>query len=155
MYSPQIRLRLKLAGLYWIIASIVLFAIYYGDAFCYRPGSRNYAIMVIELGMALAVWDFVVGFAGSFLFAAVEKMLGMNLLGQVLTTVTVAAGFASLPFLLYGGYTVARFENTWADVGCFFTEGYLFAFLVVMTPLLALVTFLREILILRLIRQRR
>lgn len=79
----------------------------------------------------------------------------MNRLGQVLSTLLVAAGFAYLPFWIYRGYGVIRFENTWADVSCIFTEeGNIFAFLLAVTPLLALLTFLREILILKLIRQR-
>jgi hypothetical protein len=154
MNSPQTRLRLKLAVPYWIIASLALFAIYRGDSFCPRPGSRNFVLMVLQLSLALAMWDLVVGFAGSFAFAAVGKMSRMNLLGQVLTTLVVAAGFAYLPFWIYAGYGVFRFGNTWADVSCFFTEGYAFEFLFAVTPLLALMTFLREILILRLIRQR-
>jgi len=112
-------------------------------------------IMVLQLGLALAAWDFAAGFAGTFAFSAVEKKLGMNRLGQVLTALSVAAGFAYLPFWMYRGYGVFRFENTWADVSCFFTEEEnVFAFLFAVTPLLALVTFLREILILRSIRQR-
>ena len=154
MCSPMTRLRLKLAGPYWIIASVTLFAIYHNDPFCFRPGSRNFVMMALQLGLALAAWDLVAGFAGSFSFAAVEKRVGMNLLGQVLTTLAVTAGFAYLPFWMYRGYGVFRFENIWADVSCFFTEeGNVFAFLFAVTPLLALVTFLREILILRSIRQ--
>src|SRR5579871_2218709 len=155
MHTPQTWLRLKLAGPYWIVASAILFAIYRNDSFCFRPGSRNFIIMVLQLGLALAAWDLVAGLAGTFALAAVENKLGMNRLSQVLTALSAAAGFASIPFWMYRGYGVFRFQNTWADVSCFFTEeGNVFAFLFAVTPLLALVTFLRELLILRSIRKR-
>jgi hypothetical protein len=52
-------------------------------------------------------------------------------------------GFASLPFWNYD------FEGTWADVSCFFTEGYGMAFPFFVAPLLALVTLVGELVILR------
>jgi hypothetical protein len=64
-------------------------------------------------------------------------------------------GFAYVPFWMKRGYGIFRFENTSADVSCFFTEANGLGFLFFVAPLLALVTFLREILIFRLPRQRK
>jgi hypothetical protein len=50
---------------------------------------------------------------------------------------------------MYRGYGSFRFENTWADVSCFFTEGYGIGFLVVVVPLLSLTTFARDFLVWR------
>jgi hypothetical protein len=96
MYSPQTRLRWMLVGPYWIVASIILFLFYYHDSFCARPGSRNYSLMVIQLGLALAVWDLVAGFAGASVSTALEKMLNFRQIGLLITTLVIAAGFASM-----------------------------------------------------------
>ena len=74
--------------------------------------------------------------------------------GPVARVFVMGAGFAYLPFFIYRGFGTFRFENTWADVSCFFTEGYGFGFLLFATPALALTTFLRELLIYRSLRQR-
>jgi len=110
--------------------------------------------MVLKLSLVLAAWDFVASFAGALASTTAEKVLGMRGISVLLTTVVVGAGFAYLPFWIYRGYGVFRFENTWADVSCFFTEGYGFAFLFFVTPALALMTFLREFFIFRSLRQR-
>lgn len=52
---------------------------------------------------------------------------------------------ARLPFLIYRGYGHFRFEGTWADVSCFFTEGYGLMFPIVVAPLLALATFAQKL----------
>ena len=154
MLAPQTRLRWRLVGPYWVIVSFFLFAFYTGDSFCERPGSQSYPIMVLKLSLVLAAWDFVASFAGALASTTAEKVLGMRGISVLLTTVVVGAGFAYLPFWIYRGYGVFRFENTWADVSCFFTEGYGFAFLFFVTPALALMTFLREFFIFRSLSQR-
>jgi hypothetical protein len=154
MQAPQTRLRWMLAGPYWIIVSVFLFAFYFDDSFCERPGSQSYSIMVLKLSLVLAAWDFVAGFAAALASTAAKKALGMRGISVLLTTLVVGVGFAYLPFFIYSGYGHFRFENTWADVSCFFTEGYGFGFLFFVTPVLALVTFLRELLIFRSLRQR-
>jgi hypothetical protein len=55
-----------------------------------------------------------------------------------------AAGFASIPFWIYRGHGVFLFENTWADVSCFFTEGRGMAFPFVVAPALSIATLVRE-----------
>jgi hypothetical protein len=149
MLSPQARLRFRLVGPYWFIAAFIVFAFYVDDSFCQRPGSQSYPIMVLKLSVVLAAWDFVAGFAGAWAASAVEKVLGMRGISVLLTTLIVGVGFAYLPFFIYRGYGVFRFESTWANVSCFFTEGYGFGFLFFLTPFLSLMTFLRELVIFR------
>jgi hypothetical protein len=154
MHSPQIRLRWLLVGPYWVIASLIVLALSYDNTFCERPGSQSYPIMVVKLGLVLATWDFVASFVGARASAAAEKVLGMRGIGVLLTTLIVGAGFVYLPFFIYRGSGAFRFQNTWADVSCFFTEGYSFGFLLFVTPALAVMTFLRELLIYRWLTQR-
>jgi hypothetical protein len=54
-----------------------------------------------------------------------------------------------MPFWIYRGFGVFLFANTWADVSCFFTEGYGMAFLIIEAPLLTAATLLRELFVLR------
>jgi hypothetical protein len=154
MLSPQTRLRWMLIGPYWVIASLIVLAFSYDDPFCERPGSQSYPVIVAKLGLVLAAWDFIAGFAGARASASAEKVLGMRWISVFFTTLIVGAGFAYLPFFIYRGFGAFRFQNTWADVSCFFTEGYGFGFLLFVTPALALVTFLRELLINRSLKQR-
>ncbi|MDE3201964.1 MAG: hypothetical protein KGN79_13700 [Acidobacteriota bacterium] len=59
------------------------------------------------------------------------------------------AGLASMPFWIYRGYGHFLLEGTWADVGCFFAEGYGLAFIFVAAPALGLLTLLHCIVWLR------
>ena len=60
-----------------------------------------------------------------------------------LSALVAGAGFASIPFWIYRGYGHFLLENTWADVSCFFTEGYGMMFPVVVAPLLTGATVIR------------
>jgi hypothetical protein len=69
--------------------------------------------------------------------------------GIFVSTILAFAGFASLPFWLFEGYGHWRFENTGANVSCFFMEGYGMAFPFVVAPLLAMATLVCEVLVYR------
>jgi hypothetical protein len=139
-------LRGILLGSYWAVAFCVVFVFYLHDTFCVRPGSRNYLFTVALLASALTGWDFVASVVG----ALAEKMFKRPGVSLLLTTLIVVSGLIYVPFWIYKGYGNFRFENTWADVSCFFTEmGNTFGFLFVVTPLLTLTTILREIVLLR------
>ena len=53
-------------------------------------------------------------------------------------------GFISVPDWISPGYGHFRFEDTFADVSCFFTEGFGIAFPIIVAPPLAALTFLCE-----------
>ena len=143
-------MRATLAGCYWAVAFVVIYLFYRGDPFCMRPGSRNYACMSAQLALALAAWDFVASVVGAAVASAVAKKFRKLPWSGVLPATLIAAfGFFYLPFWMHKGYGSFRFEKTWADVSCFFTEGYLLGFLFFLAPLLTLTTFLRELLIMR------
>jgi hypothetical protein len=103
-------------------------------------------LLVALLALALTGWDILASFVG----ALAGKVVKLRLISLLLATLIVASGLIYLPFWIYRGFGSFRFENTWADVSCFFTEeGNVFGFLFVVTPLMILTTILREFLLLR------
>ena len=69
------------------------------------------------------------------------------------STVLVLVAFASIPFWIYDSGRF-MFEGTWADVSCFFTEGFGMMFPVMVAPALALATLAGELVILKANRAR-
>ncbi|MGO9084957.1 MAG: hypothetical protein ACLQBK_07000 [Candidatus Sulfotelmatobacter sp.] len=61
-----------------------------------------------------------------------------------MSTLIAGLGLASIPPWIYRGYGHFLFENTRADVSCFFTEGNGMMFPFVVAPVLALATLIRE-----------
>ena len=148
------RLRGVLFASYCVIAFITLFVFSVDNTACARPGARNYLILTAQLALAIAAYDFAVSVGVAAASTAAKKVFKMQWTRSLLTTVIVGSGLAYLPFWIYRGYGSFRFENTWADVSCFFTEGYGLGFPFVVVPVLTLSTLLREILILRFQRHR-
>jgi hypothetical protein len=72
----------------------------------------------------------------------------MPSLAPLVSTVLALAGLASIPFWIYDSGTF-MFEGTWADVSCFFTEGYGMMFPFVVAPALAVATLAGELVILK------
>ena len=110
--------------------------------------------MTAQLALALAAYDLAVSVGVAAASTAAKKAFKMQWTSPLLTMVIVGSSLAYLPFWIYRGYGSFRFENTWADVSCFFTEGYGLSFPFVVVPVLTLATLLREVLILRFQRHR-
>jgi hypothetical protein len=106
------------------------------------------------LALALASYDFAVSIGVTTAIAVAPKSLRIRWLAAPITALIVGFGVGYLPFWIYKGYGHFRFEGTWADVSCFFTEGYGMAFPFVVAPLLAIVSLVREFVVLRLRRER-
>jgi len=144
------RLRLVLFVPCLTVVFSIVFAFYFGDPFCRRPESHSYFLQVAVLSSVVAAWDFLVGaLAAATLFRA-DSDFEWFWLRTLTTTVLAASGFAYLPFWIYRGYGVFRFHDTWADISCFFTEGYGIAYLFFLVPILAVTTFAREAVLVRL-----
>jgi len=141
MAPNERRTRLQLAVVYFITAYGVLFWYSSGNAFCFRANGTSHSIVTARLALACTIWDFV---------ASAAVALGMDAIGEhgrfipVCSAIVTGVGLASMEFWIYRGYGHFLFENTWADVSCFLTEGFGFMFPVVVAPILALATFLRE-----------
>jgi len=101
-----------------------------------------------RLALACTAWDLVA--SGCALLAA-SVLKRVSVWNVILAAFVAGLGFASIPFWIYRGYGVFLFENTWADVSCFFTEGYGMMFPFTVAPALALATLGREWLIRRML----
>lgn len=154
MRSSEVVLRAVLAAVYWLVAIFVLLSFSAGDLFCARPGARNHILMTVQLALAMAVYDFLIGAGASAITNSAKDVVIFRWITPLIAALIVGCGLAYLPSWIYLGYGHFRFENTWADVSCFFTEGYGLAFMFVVAPLMALTTFLGELAILRLRRKR-
>jgi hypothetical protein len=137
---------------YFAFAFGVLLYFSFDDSFCFRPGARNYWLMNGQLAAALATYSFVVSFGVGAALSSLPKLGRTRWLSAVISALVVGFGVALLPFWIYEGYGHFRFEGTWGDVSCYFTEGFGLMFSFVVAPLLAVATFVQEIAILKLHR---
>jgi hypothetical protein len=148
-----VRSRILATSLYFFIASVVLF--YFGDRdyFCSptRTG-HSYIHTVAILALACTLWSLLAGASGAMANRIMGKEVGSTISG-VLILLSAGAGFVSIPFWIYRGYGVFLFEHTWADVSCFFTEGYGMSFPFVVAPILTAATLFQEWVIFKSIRK--
>jgi hypothetical protein len=133
--------------LFFAVAYAILSFFSYNSYFCAaeRTG-HNHALTSARLALALTIWNFFAGWCGSLALPLGKKhpFNGLLPVGLTISTLIAGVGFISLPFWIYRGYGVFWFENTWADVSCFFTEGYALGFAMLVAPALALVTLICE-----------
>lgn len=124
---------------YFVIACLILY--FYADPyFCSSSRTGQSRLLVsCKLSIACSLWDFAAG----WIAASILRDMG-RILPALFAGIITAVGFASIPFWIYRGYGEFVFENTWADVSCFFTEGSGMAFPFVVAPALAVATFARE-----------
>jgi hypothetical protein len=124
---------------YFVVACLILY--FYADPyFCSssRTGQSRLPVSC-KLALACSLWDFAAGWTAGTIFRHVGRTIPALFAGII-----AAVGFASIPFWIYRGYGVFLFENTWADVSCFFTEASGMAFPFVVAPALAAATFIKE-----------
>jgi hypothetical protein len=138
--------------LFFVVACAILVWFSYGSYFCTseRTG-RNHALTTARLALAFTAWNFLSGWCGALVLTLWKKrsFKGATAIALFFSTVIAAVGYGSVPFWVYRGYGTFWFENTWADVSCFFTEGYAIAFAFSVAPALALTTMLCEWLMIR------
>ena len=136
-----------LTVLYFAVTFVILYL--YGDRkyFCSpeRTG-RSYILMTAKLALAVTLWSLLASAAGAFAARGTKHYVGIALL---VSAVIAGSGFFSISFWIYRGYGVFVFENTWADVSCFFTEEYGLVFPILIAPTLTGLTVLQEWLALR------
>ena len=125
-------------GLYFVIACVILYS-YADPYFCSSRVGQSRLLVSCKLAFGCSLWDFAAG----WIAATVIRDMG-RVLPALFAGIIAGVGFASIPFWIYRGYGEFVFENTWADVSCFFTEGSAMAFPFVVAPALAIATFVRE-----------
>lgn len=142
------RTRIALAGLYFIVAYGILSFYTYNSYFCSaaRTG-RSHALTTARLALACTAWDAFASACGAM--ALVVTSARRPSIAPLLSTLVAGVGFGSITFWIYQGYGRFLFENTWADVSCFFTEGYGMAFPFVVAPALSAATLAREWLVIK------
>lgn len=137
------RKRILVSILFFVVACALLTWFSYGSYFCASERThRNHALTTARLALALTAWNFFSSWCGSLALALAKKhsFNGLLRVALALSAVIAGIGYVSLPFWIYRGYGVFWLENTWADVSCFFTEGYALGFAMLVAPALVLIT---------------
>ncbi len=132
--------RVALTALYFAATFCYLFYISDGDTFC--GGAHGRLVESIRLAIACTAWSLF----ASLCAAIVRQIFGsyLKFSGAFISFAVALLGFISITYWIYLGYGHFRFENTIADVSCFFTEGFAIAFPIIVAPVLAALTFLCE-----------
>lgn len=125
------------AVVYFAVAYGILF-LYADSYFCSAARGQSRPSVSAKLALACTIWDALAGASSVHLFGKQSRWL------QILVSAAISGiGFVSMPFWIYRGYGHFLFENTWADVSCFFTEGSLMMFPILVAPLLTAATVIR------------
>ena len=132
--------RVALIALYFAATFCILFYFSDGNTFC--GGAHGHLIETTRLAIACTAWSLFASLCG----AIVSQKFGgfLKFSAEVVVFFVAFAGFGSLPLWIYAGYGHFRFENTIADVSCFFAEGFGIAFPIIVAPVLAALTLLCE-----------
>lgn len=129
---------ISLLIVYFAIAYAILAVFSYNSDFCSSISSgHNHALTTARLAFACTAWALVI--CGLVTLAVSNKLIKPGL-GLFLCTVLSGTGIGSIPFWIYRGYGRFLFEHTWADVSCFFTEGYGMVFPIFVAPLFCAAT---------------
>ena len=144
MTAGEKRVRATVTGAYSIVCFSGLFYYTYGSFFCSRPGGASHVVQTLRLAVACTVWELLASVCGAF----AAKKSALRGLAPVVSTLLAFAGFVSITFWIYDSGRFV-FEGTWADVSCFFTEGYGMMFPLVVAPALAVATLVGELVILK------
>jgi hypothetical protein len=146
MRKSEKRARIAVTAVYFIVCFGGLFYYTYGSSFCSRPGGPAHLVQTFRLTIACTTWGFIAGVCGKL----PAKKTANRWLAPSVSALLAFLGFASIPFWIYRGFPQGfLFDGTWADVSCFFTEGYGFMFPILISPALALATFLGELIVLK------
>jgi hypothetical protein len=138
------RVRAIVTGAYFIVCFAGLFYYTYGSFFCSPPRGAGHTAETLRLAVVCTVWEVLASICGAF----AAKTSGVRGLAPAVSTFLALVGFVSLPFVIYDH---GRFlsEGTWADVTCFFNEGFGVMFPFVVAPALAVATLVGEFVILK------
>jgi len=138
--APKKQVRILGTTAYFVLCFGGLFYYTYRSFFCSGPGGSAHLAQTLRLSIAFTAWESLAGACG----ALVARSTARRWLWPPVSASIALLGFASTPFWIYQGFGTFLFEGTWADVSCFFTEGYGFMFPFVVAPALALATYLVE-----------
>src|SRR6266851_7445964 len=139
MTGGEKKVRVAVTIGYFAICFAVLFYYTYGSFFCSRPRESGHAAQTLHLTIACTLWEVLVSICAAF----AAKKFAVRGLAPAVSMVLALVGFASIPFWIYDSGRF-MFEGTWADVSCFFTEGFGMMFPFFVAPVLALAALVGE-----------
>jgi hypothetical protein len=144
MTAHEKRVRATVTGAYFIVCFAGLFYYTYGSFFCSPPRGAGHAVETLRLAVVCTVWEVLASICGAF----AAKTSRVRWVAPAVSTFLAVVGFVSLPFVIYDH---GRFlsEGTWADVTCFFNEGYGIMFPLAVAPALAVATLVSEFVVLK------
>ena len=144
MTARQKKVRATVTCSYFIVCFTGLFYYTYGSYFCSPPRGTGHTAETLRLTVVCTGWALLASTCGTYV-ARISKVRG---LAPIVSTLLALAGFIALPFIIYDA---GRFltERTWADVTCFFNEGYGVMFPFTVAPALALASLVGELVILK------
>jgi hypothetical protein len=130
---------------------VALTAFYFAATFCYLyyfsrgetscQDVNGYPVETIRLAIGCTAWSL---FASLCAAIALHRLNIPKSAAGFISFAVALVGFISIPYWIYLGYGHFRFENTSADVSCFFREGFGIVFPIIVAPVLAGLTLLCE-----------
>jgi hypothetical protein len=141
MKWTQTSVRASVSALFFVICFVFLFWVSSGNSFCFRPEGPSHLAQTFRLSLACTAWQYF----SVWCCESIQKRVGRGA-SVPFSGLIALLGFASIPFWIVGAGGF-MFEDTFADVSCFFTEGYGMMFPIIEAPLLALATICAQLLI--------
>lgn len=131
--------RVTLTAFYFAATFCYLFYLSDGNTFC--GGAHGRLVETIRLAIGCTAWSLFASLCGAIAF---HKLKIPKSAAGFISFAVALLGFISITYWIYAGYGHFRFENTIADVSCFFTEGFGIVFPIIVAPVLAAQTLLCE-----------
>jgi hypothetical protein len=132
-----------------LLVLAILFLNYHNDPFCHRPGEHSFTYTLLCATLFVVAWDVIGRAFGAISYSILERTSleprSREWISSGVTTLVVGSGLFSVPFWIYQGYGGFLTANTVIDVSCMFTEGYMYAYALVVAPLLMAATLIREV----------
>jgi hypothetical protein len=131
--------RVTLTAFYFAATFCYLYSFSRGDTSC--QDANGFPIETIRFAIGCTAWSLFASLCGAI---ALHKLKIPKSAAGFISFGVALLGFISVPYWIYLGYGHFRFENTIADVSCFFTDGFGIVFPIIVAPVLAVLTLLCE-----------
>jgi len=131
--------RVALTAFYFAATFSYLFCFSRGDSSC--ESVNGFPIETIRLAIGCTAWSLFASLCGAI---ALHQLKIPKSAAAFISFAVALLGFISIPYWIGYGYGHFRFENTIADVSCFFTDGFDIVFPIIVASVLAVLTLLCE-----------
>jgi len=151
MRKSPVLIRAALSCAYGVIVFAFLSYWHSGNTFCDGANPAGIRLHVLRLGIAIVALDLAAGLCGSTMDSLVKSDRGKFCFSPLVAAVIVGVAAWALPDFVNSD--PGFFVNTPWDVTCLFYEGYGIVFIALCVPLLAGLTFVRELSVVRITRR--